>query len=114
IAPSTFGARAGQLLVGNFGSGRIATFDASSRFHGFLVRGDGQPLIIPGLWALTVGNGARAGATNELFFTAGPDGESHGLFGSIEPVRQSGENDQGENQNHQVVNENLKARPISQ
>jgi len=97
IAPSTFGAHAGQLLVGNFGSGRIATFDAWGRSHGFLRRGDDQPLVIPGLWALTLGNGARAGGTNQLFFTAGPDGESHGLFGSIVPVRRSGQNDQGEN-----------------
>jgi len=101
IAPSNFGSHAGQLLVGNFGSGRIATFDAWGRSHGFLQRGDDQPLVIPGLWALTLGNGGRAGGTNQLFFTAGPDGESHGLFGSIVRVRHSEENDQGENDNDQ-------------
>jgi hypothetical protein len=40
--------------------------------------------VIPGLWALQFGNGAAAGPMNTLFFTAGPDGESHGLFGSIQ------------------------------
>src|SRR6185503_6935607 len=71
IAPSNFGSHAGQLLVGNFGSGRIATFDAWGRSHGFLKREEDQPIVIPGLWALTLGNGARAGGTNQLFFTAG-------------------------------------------
>jgi hypothetical protein len=39
---------------------------------------------IDGLWALEFGNGAAAGPTNSLFFTAGPDDEAHGLFGVIE------------------------------
>ena len=43
----------------------------------------GTAIQIDGLWALTVGNGAGAGATNTLFFTAGPNSETHGLFGSL-------------------------------
>ena len=43
----------------------------------------GPPLEIEGLWALRFGNGGGAGPMNTLFFTAGPDDESHGLFGSI-------------------------------
>ena len=43
----------------------------------------GRKITIDGLWALEFGNGGNAGARNELFFTAGPDDESHGLFGKI-------------------------------
>ncbi len=39
--------------------------------------------MIDGLWALKVGNGGAGGATNAVYFTAGPFGESHGLFGSL-------------------------------
>ena len=46
----------------------------------------GRAPSIDGLWALQYGNGEAAGPTNSLFFTAGPDDESHGLFGSIDPT----------------------------
>jgi hypothetical protein len=35
------------------------------------------------LWGLAFGNGAAAGPTNTLLFTAGPNDESHGLFGTL-------------------------------
>jgi uncharacterized protein (TIGR03118 family) len=104
IAPRNFGPHANQLLVGNFGSGTIMAFDVYGHFEGFLRNETGNPIVIPGLWALAFGNGARAGVPGTLYFTAGPDGESHGLFGSIEVVRShqndqgaQGDNDQGEN-----------------
>jgi uncharacterized protein (TIGR03118 family) len=72
------------LLVGQFGSGQIAMFDLKrGSFAGLLRGADGQPLAIDGLWALSFGNGAAAGPTNTLFFTAGIDDEMHGLFGTI-------------------------------
>jgi uncharacterized protein (TIGR03118 family) len=75
------------LLVGQFGSGQIATFDLKrGAFHGLLRGADDQPLTIDGLWALGFGNGATAGPTNTLFFTAGIDDEEHGLFGTITPI----------------------------
>jgi len=40
---------------------------------------------------LTFGNGASAGPSTTLFFSAGPDKESHGLFGTLTPV--ASEND---------------------
>ena len=43
----------------------------------------GGPLSIDGLRALGFGNGVTTGPTNTLFFTAGPDDEAHGLFGSF-------------------------------
>ena len=43
----------------------------------------GKPILIDGLWALQFGNGSAAGPATTLFFTAGPDDEMHGLFGTI-------------------------------
>jgi hypothetical protein len=44
---------------------------------------DHRPIEIDGLWGIGFGNGANSGLTNTLFFAAGPDEETHGLFGSI-------------------------------
>jgi hypothetical protein len=62
-------------------------FNEHGRFEGFLESEPGTPVVIEGLWALTLGNGGSAGVPGTLYFTAGPGGESHGLFGSLEPVR---------------------------
>src|SRR5262249_24423057 len=97
IAPSTFGPHADQLLVGNFGSGTIMSFDATGNFEGFLRNRAGFPVVINGLWALAFGNGGRGGVPGTLYFTAGPGGESHGLFGSIEAVRISSNNQGNDN-----------------
>jgi uncharacterized protein (TIGR03118 family) len=86
LAPSTFGKHADQLLVGNFGSGTIMAFEASGQFRGLLKSTHGGPVTIDGLWALTFGGNAPAGRPSTLYFTAGPDGENHGLFGSLDPV----------------------------
>jgi uncharacterized protein (TIGR03118 family) len=87
LAPSSFGTLAGALLVGNFGDGRINAFDAGSNaFLGQILGADGQPLSIDGLWAIAPGNGSSAGSSALLYFTAGPDGESHGLLGVLNPV----------------------------
>jgi uncharacterized protein (TIGR03118 family) len=84
IAPASFGQFAGDLLVGNFGDGRINAFDlATDAFEGQLLGLNGNPLDIDGLWALNVGNNGSAGSTQSIYFSAGPGGESHGLFGVI-------------------------------
>ena len=88
LAPSTFGEHADELLVGNFGSGSIMTFDAEGKFHGLLKAVHKGPVKIDGLWNLTFGNGGRGGFTDTLYFTAGPDGEQHGLFGSLTPLEE--------------------------
>jgi uncharacterized protein (TIGR03118 family) len=75
------------LLVGNFGNGLIHAFDAANGDGlGQLNDPDGEPIVIDGLWALRVGNGAAGGLTNTVYFTAGIFGESHGLFGSLTTV----------------------------
>jgi uncharacterized protein (TIGR03118 family) len=86
MAPSTFGRYAGDLLVGNFGDGQINAYEETA--SGFEHRGtlrdtSGQKLVIDGLWALEFGNAGSNGSPDTLFFTAGPNEESHGLFGTI-------------------------------
>jgi uncharacterized protein (TIGR03118 family) len=86
LAPSDFGRFSGDLLVGNFGDGQINAYELRSNgryTHVGELREDGRPISIDGLWALGFGNGANAGPTTTLFFTAGPDEETHGLFGKI-------------------------------
>ena len=86
LAPEDFGRFGGDLLVGNFGNGRIHAFarEGSGFVHeGILRRPSGRAVVIDGLWALQFANGGPSGPTNALFFTAGPDDEEHGLFGRI-------------------------------
>jgi len=83
LAPKGFGRASGDLLIGNFGDGRINAFDPrNGRLEGALRDEHGRRLEIDGLWALEFGNGV-IGTPNSLLFTAGPDDESHGLFGVI-------------------------------
>lgn len=83
IAPADFGQFSGDLLIGNFGDGRIHAFDPSTGEVLGILRGtSGKPLAIDGLWALMVGD-AAAGGTNAVWFSAGPDEESHGLLGVL-------------------------------
>ena len=83
IAPPTFGQFAGDLLIGNFGDGRIHAFDPrSGEVLGTLRGTNGRPLAIDGLWALLVGD-AVAGGPDAVWFSAGPDDEQHGLLGIL-------------------------------
>ena len=91
LAPADFGSFSNDLLVGNFGNGRVHAFDPGGlegngefQHRGSLQSAEGRPIAIDGLWALGFGKGAgNNGPTNTLFFTAGPDGEQHGLFGTL-------------------------------
>ncbi|HEY7388038.1 MAG TPA: TIGR03118 family protein [Bryobacteraceae bacterium] len=86
IAPSTFGAFAGDLLVGNFGDGTINAFDPNTGASlGTLEDTSGNPLVFPGLWALVFGNGGTGGDRNTLYVTAGVGNLQHGLLSSIAP-----------------------------
>jgi uncharacterized protein (TIGR03118 family) len=79
-----------DLLVGNFGgAGNVSAYDLSTSpptFVGLLQGTNGQPLSIPGLWALTPGNGGNGGFTQSLYYTAGPNNQLAGAFGVINPV----------------------------
>jgi uncharacterized protein (TIGR03118 family) len=86
-APASFGQFAGDILIGNFGNGRINAFDpGTGEFMGTVVNPKGQDILIDGLWTLTVGNGGNGGSANTVYFTAGPNGEQDGLFGSLTAV----------------------------
>jgi uncharacterized protein (TIGR03118 family) len=83
IAPDTFGSFAGDLLVGNFGDGRIHAFDPrTGAFRGTLRGADHRPVTVDGLWGLTRGDG-MAGGDDSVWFSAGPDDEAHGLLGLL-------------------------------
>jgi uncharacterized protein (TIGR03118 family) len=84
LAPSNFGAFSGDLLVGNFGDGHINAFDPTSgTMKGTLDDVAGNPITIGGLWSLKFGSG-KGSDRDTLFFTAGIDGEHHGLVGSLQ------------------------------
>jgi uncharacterized protein (TIGR03118 family) len=94
LAPASFGRASNRLLVGNFGSGKIASFDASNgHFRGMLREDNHLPILIDGLWALSFGNDASAGPSTTLYFTAGIDDEAHGLFGTLTSVADTGDGD---------------------
>jgi uncharacterized protein (TIGR03118 family) len=83
------------VLVGQFGSGELLAFDpVTGKFKGKLMGTNNQPVHIDGLWAIAFGNDASAGPATTLYFAAGPDGESNGLFGTLTAV----ENVQGSHQ----------------
>jgi len=87
MAPSEFGTFSHHLLVGQFGSGEILAFNpASGQYAGKLLQPGGEPISINGLWGIGFGNGGNAGPSTTLFFAAGPDEESNGLFGSLTAV----------------------------
>jgi uncharacterized protein (TIGR03118 family) len=90
-APSSFGRFGNDLLVGNFGDGRINAYQekADGKFKpvGTLRDAHGKKLTIDGLWALEFGGGgSNNGGLGTLFFTAGPNDEADGLFGTITPA----------------------------
>lgn len=77
IAPASFGTYSGDLLVGNFGDGRIHAYNRSTgALVGTLNDATGAPIAIPGLWALVVYDGT-------LYYTAGPNAGADGVFGTI-------------------------------
>jgi len=86
MAPADFSVFSNDLLVGNFGNGRISAYakrGATWVFKGQLRHANGSPVVIDGLWAIAFGNGSAAGPTDSLYFLAGPSDEAHGLFGAI-------------------------------
>lgn len=82
LAPAGWGSAAGDILIGNFGDGMIGAYDATTgAFKGFLHDASNATISISGLWDLVYGVG-NAPATS-LYFSAGPNGETHGLIGTL-------------------------------
>lgn len=82
-----FGEFTNTILIGQFRGFNIAAFNpATGKFLGNLLNPDSSTLLIDGLWALRFGNDASAGPASKLFFTAGPNDETNGLFGTLTPI----------------------------
>jgi uncharacterized protein (TIGR03118 family) len=92
-ASFAFGKFSGKILIGNFGNGQISAFGDRGEFLGELEDGYNRPVRIGGLWTLTLGGGGGS-SPDTLFFTAGPQDETNGLFGTITPA--PGSTDHGE------------------
>jgi uncharacterized protein (TIGR03118 family) len=87
VAPSNFGALRNALLVSNNLTkvGLINAFNLSTgKFVGTVNDSTGKVIHIDQLWGLLFGGGTSSnGATNQLFFTAGPSNNVAGTFGVI-------------------------------
>ncbi len=87
VAPADFGPLSNQLLVSNFSDGTIVGFDTHTRSATEYMRdASGNKLVIQGLWGLLFGNGASLGDANALYFAAGPEDETAGIFGSLRHI----------------------------
>jgi uncharacterized protein (TIGR03118 family) len=100
LAPLDFGRFSHDLLIGQFAgggdtqsSGFIAAYDiATGKFDGPLEDASGKPLVINGIWAISPGNlspdnsDAAAAPAAQVYFTAGPNHGSAGLFGYLTAV----------------------------
>ena len=95
-ATPNFGEFSNTILIGNFRGDNISAFNpVTGRFLGNMCNPDGTTLKIDGLWALRFGNDGSAGPATTLFFTAGPKGETDGLFGTLTPIdAEKGEGDE--------------------
>jgi uncharacterized protein (TIGR03118 family) len=83
VAPKGFGRFAGDLLVGNFGDGRINVFDKKTgKLKGTLKDRNGDPIEIEGLWGLQSGT-KQSGGKDSVWFAAGIEDEAHGLLGTL-------------------------------
>ena len=97
LAPLDFGRFSHDLLVGQFAgggntqsSGYIAAYDlATGKFDGLLCDKSGKPLAIEGIWSISPANVSPSSAdpdeapAAEIYFTAGPNRGSGGLFGYL-------------------------------
>jgi hypothetical protein len=97
LAPLDFGRFSHDLLIGQFAgggdtqsSGFIAAYDLTTgKFDGLLQDASGKPLAINGVWALSPGSVSpnnsdpAAAPAAQVYFTAGPNHTSGGLFGYL-------------------------------
>src|ERR1700733_3599497 len=86
VAPKNFGPLSNTLLVSNnTNAGTINGFNIETgQFVGTLKDTNGKAIRIDQLWGIEFGGGTAAnGATNHLFFTAGPKNNLDGTFGKL-------------------------------
>jgi uncharacterized protein (TIGR03118 family) len=86
LAPASFGAFGGDLLVGNFSfvDSEINAFDPTTgALLGTIPVDPGAGNTPGGLWSLQFGVGGMDGDPNTLYFTDGINGETAGLFAAL-------------------------------
>jgi uncharacterized protein (TIGR03118 family) len=84
LAPSGFGSFGGNLLIGNFGDGKINAYNPTTgALVGTLTTSSGTTIQIPGLWGIAFGNGINNQPASTLYFAAGINSEADGLYGRI-------------------------------
>jgi uncharacterized protein (TIGR03118 family) len=87
LAPAGFGSLEGDVLIGNFGDGKINIFEPNgsslATSMGALTDSNGQTLAFPGLWSLVFGDGDSDKPLTTLFYTAGFADQTDGVLGSI-------------------------------
>ena len=101
LAPLDFGRFGHRLLVSNFAAGGttqsagfISAYDLDTgKFEGLLEDASGKPLSINGIWSMSFANASTPNSYDpdekpaaELYFTAGPNQGTGGLFGYLIPV----------------------------
>ncbi len=85
LAPADFGGLSNDLLVGNFGDGKINAYDpAAGTLLGTVKDSSGAAIATPGLWGIAFGNDANNQPHNTLFFAAGTNDEANGSYGRID------------------------------
>ena len=85
LAPADFGTLSNAVLVGNFGDGAIHGYDRSTgRYLGAVADATGTPFAVPGLWGIAFGNDSLNQPHAALFFAAGTNDETNGLYGRID------------------------------
>ncbi len=105
VAPTNYGPNglfSNALLVGNFGDSHVTAFNIQSgAVLGQLSDPQGNALTLnggvggsgtKGLWGIAFGNGKGGTRRTDLFFAAGINGESDGLFGKV--TMTDGDNDE--------------------
>jgi uncharacterized protein (TIGR03118 family) len=85
LAPNDFGDFSGDILIGNFGNGKISAWDPKTGATIDWVRDQhGKTIVLGTLWTLVFGGGA-ASSPQTLYFTTGLVLEQDGLFGTLTP-----------------------------
>jgi uncharacterized protein (TIGR03118 family) len=86
IAPATFGSFGNALLIGNNGDGMINGFDPSTGVFLGTISSASGPIVNEGLWAVDFRAPGSGFDANALYFAAGINDETNGLFGTITPA----------------------------
>jgi uncharacterized protein (TIGR03118 family) len=83
LAPGNFGPLGGTLLIANLNSGLINAYNPTTGAFIDSLKQNGVPITIQGLWGITFITSPSLSPPSKLYFTGGPGGYVHGVFGVI-------------------------------